>query len=302
MSGALLKTVMLVATLALRAAGTAGGRGVAGAPDGELPLHLSTSRTTVGERVEVTVEAEQPGAELRFALAPQLDPALALTRRELLAPRDGRPGMRLQLVACAPGSIAVGPFALTLFDDAGRAHELTTATATVEVGAPWQSAEPPPFGAWRRAPPPSATSRWLWAIAAAALVAAGAWIAVRRRRLLRPGPILDSRPARPDLAAWRRRLLADPGEAIDARRSWCIEIHALVRAELAARASAAAFAWSREELVAGRGLGAWSAADDAEWTRLLAALERGMFARDSVAEPTKAIGAPLLALLERSAS
>src|SRR5262245_58485760 len=84
----------------------------AGAKEGELPLHLSTSRTTVGDRVEVTVEAEQPGTELRFALAPQLDPALALTKRELLAPRDGRPGMRLQLVACAPGSIAVGPFAL----------------------------------------------------------------------------------------------------------------------------------------------------------------------------------------------
>jgi hypothetical protein len=198
--------------------------------------------------------------------------------------------------------VALGPFALSLRASDGSVRALTTAATTIDVTAPWPGDEPPPFGAWRR--PASRSDRSWWvglAASALALVAAGAWLVRRRSRPVAPAPPRARVGAPPTVAQWRALLLGPIGEGVGERRSWCIAVHALLRRELAVRARAADFAWSREELVANAGFGAWSASGAERWTQLLHELERGMFARESTREPASRIGAPLLDLLDRSA-
>jgi hypothetical protein len=263
----------------------------------QASLQLARNRCEIGDRVELTVTVDaRPGEELRFADPPQLEPALALLERRLVPATEGDPRatMTLALVACERGVVPIGPFALELRGrDGSRA--ISTDVTKLDVGAPWPG-ETPPFGEWRL-PPREAGSRWRWiaaALGALALLAAAGRMVVARRRT--PAPPADARE--PDRAAWMRLLERPLDGTVAARRQWCLDAHSLVRVELARRSPAAAFPWSREELVAARGLGAWNERDSPAWERLLADLERGIYARDSLNEPKERAGAPLLALLE----
>ena len=271
------------------------------APEEPIALEVAARRVAVGEVVEVAILGAASERELRFAEPPRFDAALALLERRLVEPHgEGRAaGMKLRFLACAPGTIAIGPFALLARDRDGSVRARATTAAVVEVDAPWPGPEPPPFEAWRRPAPSAAGGGWKALLGIAVAAAAAAWIGRAGRSRAPPPP---RPPPRPSLAEFRELLRGRVAEEVEARRSWCVAVQERVRAELASRSRAAAFAWTREELVAGAGLGAWSGAEGASWAAVLAALEEGIFAPASVRDPRSRIAQPLLVLLgERSA-
>ncbi len=295
----------LLLAIALAHATIALARGAAGEV---VPLRITPDRVALGERVLAVVELDAaPGAELRFAAPPKLDPALALLDRRLEPATASRPRatMTLALIACGGGDFTVGPFALELRGESGGARRLETTSGAVTITTPWQDDEPPPFPAWRR--PAARRGGWIAAGgAAAALIVLVGWIALLRRRRLRESrptaaaPDRSPRPLRPTRDEWLGLLASELGGDVESRRRVCLEVSRLLRAELAARAPTADFAWTREELVVAQGLGAWRPADVPEWARRLVALERGLFARESIADPRTSVGAPLFELLGRA--
>ncbi len=293
----------------LSAALLVGAAFVAQQPAAEVArLTASRSEVAIGERFELLVEAPAGLAgELWLRAMPELDAAVALVDRAVDsvagAAVDGGTGARLhlQLVACAAGRCELGPFDLILRGDARSELPITSDATSVTIRAPWGEAPTPPFAEWRVVAPrteEAGAHRLLWWLIAAALLTAAAVIAiVARRRRQQPAAFVQPPPAATDLRVLAQSLPLP----VEERRQWCAAVEQALRAEFAARSSAARFAWSRAELLVLRGAGAWPTAFEVEWSNILAALERGRFARPSAPELAGDFGQRIARLLaERS--
>lgn len=264
-------------------------------PDGAVVL---------GARFEVALSAPAAaGGTLRLYGAFALDPAFVL-ERSVSEPASGDGAaarLRLELRACGSGALALGPFHVALHEPGRGERTLTTAALPVEVAQPWQGEPSAPFVSWRLAAPwPAATGPRSLAApvgAGAALLALllAAWVAVRRRRA-RPAVVAAAIDPR-DRALLRARW---PDERA-ARRRHCFALHGWLRAELAERAPATAWAWVARELLARPDALAFAAERRRELGALLTELECAMYSATGVDAASPDLGARLAALLPERA-
>lgn len=253
----------------------------------------------LGRTLELDLATPAPaGSELRLAGRFALDPALVVVDRRVVAATEASREARLTLVvrACGPGRFDVGPFTLALRAEEGGEQPLDSTALSLVVAPPWpEDAPPPPFERWWHAEehaapagdaPTSPHVAW-WGVGALLLLLGATlatWAAARRR---------IAATARSAAPRRDRALLSRPlPDSLAARRRFAFELHDWLRAELAERSPATAFAWVRDELLA------LDAATPREaWRLLLVELDAARFSADGARALDPAIGARVAALL-----
>jgi hypothetical protein len=253
------------------------------ADDATATATVEPSRVRVGEKVALTLAFDaRADEEARFDHAPRFDALVALLDRRFVASDGTRPArLELEFVACGVGELELGPYTLRVQRADGEERLVDAPLAKLVVAPSWTSAETPPFPEWRRTPPPPkvethSRARWWWVGGSTAFALVALWIGRRlaaRRAIAKavaeppiaPGPPLD------DL------LVPIPDDA-EARRAWCVAAHERLRAAFAVRSAAAAWPWTREEIVRAGGFGAWRADESSAWSETLARLDQGRFA------------------------